>query len=242
MEPFEAAKDYTVRDVAVCITGQADRSASALSSTLASLATVFEPTNEFSGLTNDHFAYVSTFGSCPNDIDWMARQAFNFSVMYNDKKLNMPHTFNLENFGLLPRSSLNNWLQQHYGLQRCLEMVNDFSFRHKVKYRSLFRIRTDHVVKGNVSLIRESLMSNTDVHVPQGDDYGGLNDRMAWGAFEHMSVYMSRFEQMAAFTPHKFSTVNFHAETFLQYTLDQANIPVSRINISYEELPEVACT
>ncbi len=50
-----------------------------------------------------------------------------------------------------PGFTLDGWLQQQYGLQRCLELIAEFSSQHQVSYKNIVRLRTDHVLAGNIS-------------------------------------------------------------------------------------------
>ena len=134
---------------------------------------------------------------------------------------------------------MNGYLQQLYGLQRCWELVQEFASQHHVSYDTLIRLRTDHVLSGSDYQPVEA--TNMSIHIPVGDDYNGYNDRIAWGPTTLMHDYMSRFTRMQMLTANEYNATNFHAESFLYSTLVQANIPVSRVNVTYVELPKEGC-
>ena len=231
-------QETTVREYAVCLTGQADRSATAVPATIDMFKAAWEqgprPHPEA-----DIFTYISTYDSCPKDVEWVANQTFNYSVLYNDKKLQLPRPKDESS----PRYTVdgwNGWLQQHYGLQRCLELVQDYASQHHVTYQTLIRLRTDHVLTGNISALVESFAAtDMSIHIPVGFDFGGYNDRIAWGPISLMQTYMNRLDRLHRMSEDEYATTNFHAESFLSSTL--ANVSVTRVDVSYDELPKQSC-
>ena len=238
----DQARQHITREYAVCITGQADRSAAAVPATLEVLRTAWKQ-QQSHGVEADIFAYISTYDSCSGDVDWVGNQSFNYSVLYNDKNIRFPRATNESNFVLRPGFTLEGWLQQHYGLQRCLELIAEFSSQHQISYKNIVRLRTDHVLTGNISNLVESFEdANMSIHIPVGYDYiEGVNDRIAWGPNKVMHTYMSRFARMHTLSKAEYATTNFHAESFLNSTLAQANIPINRVDVSYNELPKIEC-
>ena len=107
----------------------------------------------------------------------------------------------------------------------------------------MVRLRTDHVLTGNISALVESFTgTDKSIHIPVGYDYGdGVNDRIAWGPADLMQIYMSRFDRMQTLSEDEYAVTMFHAETFLTTTLAQANVSVSRVNVAYDELPRKGC-
>ena len=62
-----------------------------------------------------HGVYISTYDSCSDDIDWVGNQSFNYSVLYNDKKLRLPRATNESNFLLRPGFTLDGWPRIYIG-------------------------------------------------------------------------------------------------------------------------------
>ena len=238
-KPVNSVQDPTARDFAVCITGQADRSAAAVPASIDMLRAAWKKGGNTEA---DVFAYISTYDSCPDDITWVGHQDFNYSILYSDKSLKLPQPTDESRFLLCPGFTVNGWLQQHYGLQRCLELVQEFEAQHHVTCNTLIRIRTDHVLSGNISALVESFAAtDMSIHIPLGCDFAGYNDRTAWGPSSLMQTYMSRFERLYKLSEDEYATTNFHAESFLSDTLVQAGVSVSHVDVSYDELPKKTC-
>lgn len=230
-----------MKDYAVCITGQADRSAAAVPATLELLKTAWNLENSH-GIQADTFSYISTYDSCSHDVQWVGNQSFNYSVLYNDKILQLPRPTDESSFRLRPGYTTNGWLQQTYGLQRCLELIAEFSSQHHIAYKTVVRLRTDHMLMGDVSTLASSFaVSDNSIQIPAGYDFGGFNDRIAWGSMDMMQTYMSRFNKLNELSEKEYAKTDFHAESFLSNTLAQAGIPISRIDVAYDELPKEGC-
>ncbi len=130
-------------------------------------------------------------------------------------------------------SYASTYLHQVHALKRCYQRVHQ---RHLARIRAgkngfkwLFRLRTDHVFKGEIPPMTS--WSTSALMIPKGHDYaGGINDRCAWGSLEMMKVYMMRYNSLAR----EDVIVNgrIHPETALLKVLTNAGVPIHRVNVS----------
>lgn len=235
------------KSLAVCITGEANRADKALPATLQLLHQSMQAAarHQQEQLTWDVFVYASDFRSPQKELQWLTASAFAaVTVIYKDRHLTFPHVLSPDQFGLRAGISLQNWLQQHYGLQRCLDLVQDYAARHSIQYSRLMRLRTDHVLNGSADEIGMSVYNATDkICIPDPDwDFGGYNDRVAWGGFDQMAVYMSRYSKVQNASAQYFRGRWMHAESFLKTALDELDIEVDRLQdlsskVLYWEVP-----
>jgi hypothetical protein len=252
---------------AFCVTGQIDRAPDGLASTLERMQRLLVATDgsaealqlaqelehevdDSAGaitFAHDTFAYASTKGSCDDQIRWMAQHPFMYSILYNDPQLAVPYPLDVARFG---GNAVVPMLYQMHGLQRCFEMVEEYSRQTNTEYRLMVRLRTDHRMvhmSGNASsfaLWREASLAHVTIPQPSWDfsdifpEIGGYQDRIGWGPVQYMRAYMCRWNQF--YTRNLDSRAPLHGESSLKYALQSAGVPVVRLDDSelvYTEVP-----
>ena len=253
------------RLAAFCFTGQADRAPQAIPETLTQLqklltanrsqqealliAEELEHSRAEDGtitFAHDTFAYVSTHKSSNEHIRWVAQQPFTYSILYNDPVLEVPYPLDPARFALNPIQAM---LYQLHAQQQCYEMVQDFSRLHNIVYALIVRLRTDHrlhnlVDDASFALWRERSRSAVIIPMPSWDfsqpqfAVRGYQDRIGWGPFEYMGIYMKRWSQFFNKT-HMESDAPFHGESSLGFALTNNSIPVERLaddQLQYREI------
>lgn len=111
-----------------------------------------------------------------------------------------------------------------YNQQRCGEMIRESN----VQFDVVIKYRTE-IHSGTPFEIKYPLQPNT-VYVPEGFDYGGLNDQMAYGDAESMHVYSELYNSLKDYNDAK---VYIHPETLLKYHMQSRNINVIRFRYPY---------
>lgn len=75
----------------------------------------------------------------------------------------------------------------------------------------------------------EPLAENA-VYLPNCNDYGGVNDQIAYGTPKSMEAYCSLYEKIQAYVE---SGVPYHPETLLAHHLRKVNVEIRRFNFKY---------
>ncbi|KAL3923102.1 MAG: hypothetical protein SGPRY_004329 [Prymnesium sp.] len=87
-----------------------------------------------------------------------------------------------------------NVLRQHYALYSCLRLIHSHEASHGLQYNRIVHSRLEFVWLAPHPPLR--LMDLRCAWVPDGEDYGGLNDRHAVLNREHAVLYMARWEMI----------------------------------------------
>lgn len=120
-------------------------------------------------------------------------------------------------------NSLNQWHNMFIGF--CL-VPND--------YDVYVRIRPDIMFGGKIKFEEYDCSGNT-VYIPEGQDYGGINDQFAFGNYEVMKKYYSVYLNHAELWE---QGVEFHTETMMLKNLEKQKIKIVRIPIEQHILRE----
>lgn len=221
--PEILAPSYSLNEVAICITGQADRGPKAIPPTLERLSTWYP-------LGFDLFFYVSTFKSSLQDIEWIKSMEVTEGILYRDIPLNPEvHATRIDK-GNHPTP--NGLYQQMYGLLRCYQISQEHSERRNKTYKAMIRLRTDTLLTVDLTqFTMEDVLHRQAIYVPIEHQHNGYNDRIAIGPYRSMEYYMTRYLEVNA--P---EVTYLHAETFLKFILKKHNVTVLMESISYHEI------
>lgn len=125
-------------------------------------------------------------------------------------------------------SSMKNLLRQLHSLYRVTELWNNAD----KKYQVVFYVRPDLLMFSTLDISNVLSLANESSKVlftPQFHQYGGLNDRFAYGTPEAMKWYGNRY--LAA---HEYAKNNsLHSETFLKYIMSVDNVKLNYTNIKF---------
>lgn len=90
------------------------------------------------------------------------------------------------------------------------------------------RIRYDIIIEGPINFEDYEMRPDT-VYIPEGQDYGGVNDQFAFGSRTAMEQYFSVYlDHETHFNAGKM----FHSESYLKHTLDMRGIKIVRIPVT----------
>jgi hypothetical protein len=131
------------------------------------------------------------------------------------------------------KSKLENILKSHVftyytrrdigpiSMYHSLNMANNLKAEYETQNNMVFdcviRMRFDSNIKGNFNLLNYDL---TNLNIPHGKDFGGVNDQFAFGNSSVMDKYSNLI--------HNITGNVYHPETLLKNYLDTLNIKIDR--------------
>lgn len=121
-------------------------------------------------------------------------------------------------------------LKQLWGLEKVWNIYEKYGDKHDV----IVRWRPDtlfFVPPENPETITEENLNH--IFIPKFSNYHGLNDRFAFGNYENMKTYFTRFKRLDEFIDKKGM---FHPETFLGWSIVDKRIGIQRTNAAFWSL------
>jgi hypothetical protein len=115
-------------------------------------------------------------------------------------------------------------LKQLWGLEKIWNIYEKYGDKHDV----IVRWRPDTLFSTppeDPETIAETDLNN--IFIPKFSNYHGFNDRFAFGNYENMKTYFTRFKRLDEFIDKRGM---FHPETFLGWSLIDKQITVRRTN------------
>jgi hypothetical protein len=104
----------------------------------------------------------------------------------------------------------------HYNRKRAFNMIQD-------KPNRVVSSRFDLYVDDYIWYV-DNIEDNT-IYIPEGEDYGGLNDRFAYGDYESMKKYCHLYDHI-----HTLSHSELHPESILKEYIDKVGLNVIRFS------------
>lgn len=155
------------------------------------------------------------------------------TILYKDRDIDphIPSNCSTFYYPSMPTSHVTHYYQQLWGLAECYDLVKDYEQKMNIRYELFIRARADSLLD-KVSQKLEP-PDNSTIVIPDELDFGGYNDRFAFGSTSIMEKYMRRWHYIKTCR-----VKNLHAETFLKLFLGQFNINIQLTkNVSYEQKP-----
>ena len=126
-----------------------------------------------------------------------------------------------ENFLTVKR----NVVSMFYNRKRVFDLMNNSG----KEYNCIVSYRVDLFSQSKIDY---SNLDRETLYIPEGqDNNGGINDQIAYGAYEPMSIYMNVFPFMKKYLDNK---CNFHPENINKFHLVSHDISVVRVAYNYE--------
>ncbi len=94
-------------------------------------------------------------------------------------------------------------------------------------YDIYVRVRPDIIV-GSINFEQYDCTGN-NIYIPEGNDYGGINDQFAFGSYEVMKKYYSVYLKYDELWN---EGVSFHTETMMLHNLDKAGVNIVRLPVT----------
>lgn len=112
-----------------------------------------------------------------------------------------------------------NIYSMFYNQKIAMKMIENYQNIHKIKFDCVIYYRADIISNTNLKI--NNIKPNT-IYIPDGNDFGGYNDRVAYGNFESMKKYSTTIDLIE-----KTSTIN-HPETTLKMNLNELKLNIVR--------------
>lgn len=120
-------------------------------------------------------------------------------------------------------------MQQFKSIEMCVPMITEFERRHKFRYKWVMRTRVDSYWMGPPPALAE--LNSTGFTIPEGSDWGGLNDRLGV-AYRRVSwLGLKRLSVLKELAEAGYSDLN--AEKAFRAQLEHLKVKVSRANFPF---------
>ena len=126
------------------------------------------------------------------------------------------------------RDRLDNMYSMFYNNYKCMELINNYEKKNKYKFDIIIKYRSDINGKSNIEI--ENEIDENTIYVPLGNDWGGLNDQIAYGNVESMKKYS---ECYLNFLEYAILNKEFHPEGLLSRNIKTKLLNVKRFKYEY---------
>jgi hypothetical protein len=134
---------------------------------------------------------------------------------------------NLETLGTMSSYiHMKKMCSMFYNQKRCLDMI----IQSAISFDIVFKWRTEIYFDDNIKLkINDiaNIRENT-IYIPNCNDWGGLNDQIAYGNLNTMKLYSDLYNHLTTY-----NTVRCHPETLLKYHVTTNKINIERFDFGY---------
>jgi hypothetical protein len=127
-------------------------------------------------------------------------------------------------------TNVKNVASMFYNHYKNMELIDQYQIENNIKYDMILYLRSDILPEYHLD-IQFKLEKNT-VYIPLDNDWGGVNDQMAFGDYESMKKYTSLYQHLNNYIKNK--VVNYHPETMLNYHLKNMDLNIVRIYYPYK--------
>lgn len=187
--------------------------------------------NILSTLVQDNEAdfFLSHSPECDEDLA-------HFSSIYHPKTVNNePISYgDLSAYHCHPQSNSHNVMCMWINRQRVFQDMRDYMIKHNVWYDLVICTRLDTWCYEPLNVSKYIDLSDSEIYVPEGSDWGGLNDQMAIGNFHAMEKYMMLYPYMPSILETLMSTIGYYGpEPILKTHVDIQELVVHRFSLSY---------
>ena len=151
--------------------------------------------------------------------------------MYQPKEVVFESFFVFDNQTYKDRTAGNiaNTLAMFYKIKKCNELKSEYEKKHGFIYDAVIRCRFDMRLETSLS-IKDLIKLSEWLYIPEGGDWGGINDQFAFSSSKNMDIYSSISNYLDEYW-HRGCL--FHPETLLQYHLEECCLPYKRMYLHY---------
>ena len=131
-----------------------------------------------------------------------------------------------------PRSTaVTAYLRQLRGQYLANDLAQRFAAEHGFRFDIVFRLRFDNLYLTTLRL--PARLDRSTVYLPSHDNWGGYNDRFAFGVPEVMNTYSNRLAEAVEYMR---EGQDLHPESFLKRHLDSHSLRVERTTVVHHLL------
>lgn len=113
-----------------------------------------------------------------------------------------------------------------------IKLQETYAHTNNTKFDWVFRLRFDSLYYGS-NIEDLASLSKDAIYIPRHDNWGGLNDRFAFGPPELMRIYATRYDYFNEFQSLGHTMA---PEYFLKWVLEKGSVQVSRTNVTHDLL------
>lgn len=138
-----------------------------------------------------------------------------------------------KNLSKASETKLENCSSMFYHNQKAFELIKNS----KKHYDIIVKYRADINNNSNFLTFKEcgrEIEENT-VYIPKGNDYGGVNDQIAYGSMSSMEKYCKTFDNILKICA---DGHRFHPETLLFRNLEREKVTIARFDYSWNLVHE----
>lgn len=141
---------------------------------------------------------------------------------YEEKQKSFKDIINRFQFSGYARHDLGP-LSMFYSIYKANELKVKYEKDNNIKFDCVIRIRSDSLIKNNFTLDNYNI---NNLNIPNGSDWGGLNDQFAFANSDVMNLYSETFNNIE-----KIKRSIYHPETILKESMELYDIKIDRPTI-----------
>jgi len=171
-------------------------------------------------LSNGNFSYYDHYEN--NMFDKYKYE--NISIeRYEDKQKYFQDIFNNIKFDIYEQRHDLGVLSMFYSIYKSNELKVQYEKKNNIKFDCVIRIRSDSLIRNDL-ILTEYNMNN--LNIPNGGDWGGLNDQFAFGNSDVMNLYSETFNNIK-----KIKRSMYHPEMILRESMELYSINIDRPSV-----------
>lgn len=153
----------------------------------------------------EHYANIMSHVVQDNDVDFflshspeLKEDLDDFTNLYHPKTLNNEpiHYGDFSKYTCHPLSNSHNMMCMWYNRRRVFQDMCRYMEKTGTKYDLIISTRLDTYNDEKMDYHLFDCLDDNTILVPEGCDWGGLNDQMAIGRFPAMKKYMTLFDRI----------------------------------------------
>lgn len=165
-----------------------------------------------------------------------SRVDYDFINLFDIKKSNYnfeKHVFpeNLKIKNKRPETNINNTMSMFYNWMKNFQLIENFQKKQNMLFDIIINYRSDILSSEFINFDKIENINFNTIYIPQGNDWGGVNDQMAFGNFDSMKKYCEIYKNIQKYNDN--DNVIFHPETLLKHHLKCSNVNIIRFYFKY---------
>ena len=179
---------------------------------------------------NDADFFLSHSPECDEDIE-------KFCTIYHPKTVNNDpiHYGDLSAYTCHPQSNSHNVMCMWVNRQRVFQEMRDYMIKNNIWYDLVICTRLDTWCYETLNVSKYDNLSDTEIYVPNGCDWGGLNDQFAFGNYYAMEKYMMLYSNMRPILDILMTSIGYYGpEPILKVNTELNELTVHRFPLYYK--------
>ena len=179
---------------------------------------------------NDADFFLSHSPECDEDIE-------KFCTIYRPKTVNNDpiHYGDISSYTCHPQSNSHNMMCMWVNRQRVFQDMRDYMIKNNVWYDLVICTRLDTWCYEALNVSKYDNLSDTEIFVPNGCDWGGLNDQLAFGNYYAMEKYMMLYSNMYPILDILMKNIGYYGpEPILKANIELNELIVHRFHLHYK--------